>query len=175
MGNTIVFAARPYYDEDDERHVAARIAAIVVGDPNGSHLERQLASRGIPATSCVTTIDSVDDRNVMVVEYRAHTALDTATIEHRTRAAVDAVGATVVTDEDLMRAKACAQSLLDVSVSGLSEFVDAVCGFVSRYGRHDLLDEFRHRIRSLDRGTVTEVIRDLYVGEEFFVECVGAQ
>ncbi|MEZ5151975.1 hypothetical protein [Rhodococcus zopfii] len=172
--NRIVFAARPYYDEDDGRHIAARVAAMLVNNPGGSVLEQHLAAAGIPATSAISTIDSVGARNVMVIEYRLNTACAPAQIVERTRAAIAGVGRMSFSDRDLARAKACAQSLLDISVSGLPQFVDAVCGFVARYGRPDVIDDYRRLIDAVDRDAVAAVLAELYAGEAFVVDQVRA-
>ncbi len=96
-------------------------------------------------------------------------------IVERTRAAIAGVGRMSFSDRDLARAKACAQSLLDISVSGLPQFVDAVCGFVARYGRPpDVIDDYRRLIDAVDRDAVAAVLAELYVGEAFVVDQVRA-
>ncbi len=170
--NRIVLAARPYYDEGDHRHIAARVAAMMVNHPSGSMLEEHLAVEGISATSAHSTIDSIGGRNVMLIEYRANTACAPVEITDRTRAAIAHVGRMDFSDYTLARAKSCAQSLLDINVSGLPQFVDAICGFVARYGRVDVIDDYRRLLDTVDRGMVAAVIADLYDGDAFVIDQV---
>ncbi|MEU4646264.1 hypothetical protein [Nocardia fluminea] len=99
-----------------------------------------------------------------LVAVRGERAVDAA------RAAIDAISIADFTDDDLAEAKNCALSLLGVSVSGMSDYVDALCGFIAHSGRSDILDEYRHKISNVTRTEVATVLEELYQSADYIIE-----
>ncbi|MGW5384121.1 hypothetical protein [Nocardia sp. NPDC003963] len=165
----VVLAARPLYGRADARFVISRVAALLMNNPSGSRLEQHLHDAGLDATRCVTSTETVGDRNIMLIEYDSTVPRDPADIARRTARAIDETGRSDFGAAELRRAKDSALGLLELSVSGMSEYVDAVCGFLAGFGSVHVLDEFRNAIESARADEVTAVIRELYVGSAFHI------
>lgn len=170
MQAKVVVAATGVYSAQDPRYIVNRIAEFMVNSPTQSLIERSLEEVGLRPHSCVSTVESTQNGNVLLIEFDL---VSDAAAEHRNRkirAAIDAVGSHQFVESDLSRAKVEAVKILYSTVGGMNEYLDATCGFLVDSGCSDSLSSFVGAIERCTLQDVTGVIADIYRGSQFVID-----
>jgi predicted Zn-dependent peptidase len=136
-------------------HDTASIAGAVMGLKKGSRLYRALVrERQVASEATAFTFDLAKGNDLLVVDATARPEVSGEVLEREVAREIDALRATGITQEELDRAMALAETQFVISMQSAGERADKLSLFATYFGDPSLINEQIERYRAVTRDGV---------------------